>query len=122
MTARRTDMKSSVLKPGEKVHVIHRRLFDKDVRRHFIGEIEDYEDGVARATGYVFVIDDLSNHLFVKRPDKRTKIFSLMDGTLIVNVVPPSVNLEKVRYELNDRVLLVTEGTWKMDIKEFGWG
>ncbi|MBE0541878.1 MAG: hypothetical protein IH623_10870 [Verrucomicrobia bacterium] len=115
-------MKSSILKPGEKVHVIHRRLFDKDVRRHFIGEIEDCEQGVARATGYVFVIDDLSNHLFVKRPDKRTKIFSLTDGTLIVNVVPPAVDLEKVRYELNDRMLLVTDDTWKMDIKEFGWG
>ena len=69
-------MMPSILKPGEKVHIILRRRFDKDVRRHFAGEVEVYESGVARATGYVFVIDDLSKHLFVKRPDKRTKIFS----------------------------------------------
>jgi hypothetical protein len=115
-------MTTAILKPGEKVHIILRRRFEKDVRRHFAGEVEVYESGVARASGYVFVIDDLSKHLFVKRPDKRTKVFPLTDGELIINVLPPSVDVEKVHYELKARSLIVTDGSWQMDVKEFGWG
>ena len=116
-------MKSSILKPGEKIHVIHRRRFEKDIRRHFVGTIEAYEAGVARATGYVFVVDELNEHLFTKRPDRRTKLIPLASGDVIVNVLPEDLDLEQVRYELDGRKLWVTDGNgWKMDVKEFGWG
>jgi hypothetical protein len=114
---------ATILSPGEKIHVMHRRRFEKDVRRHFVGEVERYEQGVARASGYVFVIDDLNKHLFVKRPDRRTKLVPLMSGDVIVNVIPQTVDLERVAYELKDRSLVVTDGgAWAMDVKEFGWG
>ena len=114
---------STILSPGEKIHVMHRRRFEKDVRRHFVGEVESYEQGVARALGYVFVIDDLSKHLFVKRPDRRTKLIPIGSGDVIVNVIPETVEVESVAYELQDRSLVVTDGSaWSMDVKEFGWG
>ena len=114
---------AAILSPGDKIHVMHRRRFEKDVRRHFVGEVESYEQGVARASGYVFVIDDLSKHLFVKRPDRRTKLVPAMSGDVIVNVIPQTVDLEQVAYELKDRSLVVTDGSaWSMDVKEFGWG
>ena len=47
---------AAILSPGDKIHVMHRRRFEKDVRRHFVGEVKGYEQGVARASGYVFVI------------------------------------------------------------------
>jgi hypothetical protein len=116
-------MKSVLLTPGEKIHVMHRRRFEKDVRRHFVGQVEAYEQGVARVSGYVFVIDDLSNHLFVKRPDRRTKFVPINSGDVIVNVIPETVDLERVAYEIKDRSLRVTDGSdWSMDVKEFGWG
>lgn len=116
-------MISTLLSPGEKIHVIHRRRFEKDVRRHFVGEIEAYEQGVARASGYIFVIDDLSKHLFVKRPDRRIKLIPVTSGDVIVNVIPADVDVERVTYELNGRSLVVTDGNaWTMDVKEFGWG
>ena len=88
-----------------------------------IGEVESYEQGVARSSGYVFVVDDLSKHLFVKRPDRRTKFVSIGSGDAIVNVIPATVDLERVAYELKDRSLVVTDGNaWSMDVKEFGWG
>jgi hypothetical protein len=112
-----------ILSPGEKIHVMHRRRFEKDVRRHFVGEVAGYEQGVARASGYVFVVDDLSKHLFVKRPDRRTKLIPTMSGDVIVNVIPETVDVESVAYELKDRSLVVTDGgDWAMDVKEFGWG
>lgn len=115
--------KAAILSPGDKIHVMHRRRFEKDVRRHFVGEVESCEQGVARASGYVFVIDDLSKHLFMKRPDRRTKLIPIMSGDVIVNVIPETVDVEGVAYELKDRSLVVTDGTaWTMDVKEFGWG
>jgi hypothetical protein len=111
-----------LLKIGEKIHLIHRRRFDRDVRRHFVGSVEDYELGLARLHGYTFVTDDLNKHEFVRRPDLRTKIAALASGEFIVNVLPPEVDLEKVRYEQRERRLIVTDGQWEMDIKEFGWG
>ena len=112
---------AAILSSGEKIHVMHRRRFEKDVRRHFVGEVESYEQGVARASGYVFVIDDLSKHLFVKRPDRRTKLISIMSGDVIVNIIPETVDLQQVAYELKDRSLVVTDGSaWSMDVKEFG--
>ena len=114
---------AAILSPGDKIHVMYRRRFEKDVRRHFVGEVEGFEQGVARASGYVFVIDDMSKHLFVKRPDRRTKLIPIMSGDVIVNVIPETVDVEGVAYELKDRSLVVTDGTaWTMDVKEFGWG
>lgn len=116
-------MKTALLSPGEKIHVMHRRRFEKDVRRHFVGQVEACEQGLARTSGYVFVIDDLSKHLFVKRPDRRTKLVPLASGDVIVNVIPETVDLERVAYEVKERTLVVTDGSgWSMDVKEFGWG
>ena len=113
----------TLLSPGEKIHVMHRRRFEKDVRRHFVGMVESYEQGIARASGYVFVIDDLSKHLFVKRPDRRTKLVPISTGDVIVNIIPETVDIELVHYELYERSLRVTGGSdWSMDVKEFGWG
>jgi hypothetical protein len=114
---------SSLLSPGEKIHVIHRRQFEKDARRHFVGEVESYEHGLARASGYVFVVDDLNKHMFVKRPDRRTKLIPISSGAVIVNVIPEGADLEQVHYELKDSTLHVTDGqSWRIDVKEFGWG
>jgi hypothetical protein len=115
-------MKTSIFRPGENAHVIHRRRFEKDIRRHFVGRVEACEAGVARAARYVFVIDDLSHHFFTERPDRRTKLIPFASGDIIVNVLPETVDIEQVRYELDGRKLWVTDGKdWKMDVKEFGW-
>ena len=117
------EINSASLSPGEKIHVIHCQRFEKDARRHFVGEVESYEHGMARACGYVFVVDDLNKHMFMKRPDRRTKLFSISSGDVIVNVIPETVDLERVAYEIKDRSLRVTDGSdWSMDVKEFGWG
>lgn len=114
---------AAILSPGEKIHVIHRRHFEKDARRHFVGEVESYEHGITRASGYVFVVDDLNKHMFVKRPDRRTKLIPISSGEVIVNVIPETVDLKSVVYELKDRSLVVRDGgDWTMDVKEFGWG
>jgi len=113
-------MKDKIIAPGEIVHVLHR--FEKEIKRHFVGEVECAEDGVARVSGYVFVVDDPRTHLFVKRPDRRVKLVALTDGELLINVLPPSVKIEELRYETKNHRLYLTNGKdWEMDLKEFGW-
>jgi hypothetical protein len=114
---------SAILRTGEKIHVIHRQRFEKDARRHFVGEVQCYEHGMARAWGYVFVVDNLNKHMFVKRPGRRIKLIPIDSGDVIVNVIPETVDLERVAYEIKDSSLRVTDGSdWIMDVKEFGWG
>jgi hypothetical protein len=112
-----------ILSPGEKVHVMHRRHFEKDARRHFGGEAESCEQGIARAAGYGFVVDDLNKHRFVKRPERRTKLIPISSGEVIVKVISASVDLAQGHYELKDRARHVTDGkAWRIGVKEFGWG
>ena len=114
-------MKDSVLNPGEKIHVIHRRHFEHEPHRHFVGVVNSYVDGVLRMTGNVFSVDS-STFQFVRRPEPRTRVVSVLSGEVIVNVIPPTVDLSKVFYRLEGAVLRVTDGAdWHLDISEVAW-
>ncbi len=110
-----------ILHKHEKVHVIHRRRFEKDPHRHFVGVVDFYEDGLARVTGHVYTVDPVKFSYF-RRPDKRTRIISLVSGDILVNVLPADVNLEKVIYKQEAKSVRVTDGSdWHLDISEFAW-
>ena len=108
-----------ILNLGEKVHVITRRLFDDDLRRHFVGEVTATRDGRFRAEGFTFVFDTAMNQ-FVKRPELRTRVFSL-DSQQIVNVLPKGVAISKLIYKVTHKMLTVTdEQGFSLEINEFG--
>ena len=89
-----------ILKPGEKIHVVHRRYFENEARRHFIGVVEEYDAvGLARVAGHVYTVDR-SKYTFVRRPEKRIRIISLVSGNALVNVIPDFVDLDKIIYHL----------------------
>jgi hypothetical protein len=110
-----------ILKVGEKIHVIIRRRFENDLRRHFLGEITAVCENTVRLKGYVFVLDHSTNQ-YIKKPELRTRIFSLVDGINVINLIPPAVILEKVSYRLSaDKSLVVTDGEhFSLDVNEFG--
>jgi hypothetical protein len=109
-----------VLSIGEKVHIITRRLFPEDIKRHFAGEIQAISSDQIRLEGYVFIYDGGKNE-YEKRPEKRTRIFSLSGAGLIVIVLPKSVDLETLHYELQNGRLKFTDGKdLSLDINEFG--
>lgn len=108
-----------ILNLGEKIHVITRRLFEDDLRRHFVGEVTAIKDGRVRAEGYTFVFDSAMNQ-FVKRPELRTRVFSL-DSQQIVNVLPNGVSVGALRYQVKNKSLVVTdEQEFSLEINEFG--
>ena len=110
-----------ILQKGEKIHVIHRRHFDKDPHRHFIGVVDACENGLARVTGHIFTVDTVKYEFF-RRPEPRTRIVPLASGDVIINIVPTSVDLEKVTYKAEKKSVRVTDGSdWHMDISDFAW-
>ncbi len=108
-----------MLKQGEKILIAHRRLFEKDTPRFFIGEVQAYEDGLAKVKGYTFVKDLFSGNM-KKKSDLRTKIMSIISGTFIVYQLPVTVLLDSVRFELDQdgALILSDEGGFAMDVGE----
>ncbi len=106
---------------GEKIHVIMRRNFESQMRRHFAGEINAVNGTEVRATGYVFVYDDRTAQ-YVRKNAPRTTVLNLAESGYIVNVIPRAINLEEVRYETIDRSeLFFTDGkNFRLNINEFG--
>jgi hypothetical protein len=99
-----------ILEPGEKVHVVERRHFFDDVRRHFIGQVLKCTAHAVRLKGYAWVFDDMSGQ-FVRKPEMRERVIWLGGDRLIINVVPPEVNIGEVRYVTDPQEgLLVTDG------------
>jgi hypothetical protein len=99
-----------ILEPGEKVHVVERRHFSDDVRRHFMGQVLKCTEYAVRLKGYVWVFDDMSGR-FIRKPEMRERVISLVGDRLIINVIPPEVNIGEVRYVTDPQEgLLVTDG------------
>jgi hypothetical protein len=110
-----------ILQKGEKVHVIHRRRYEKDPHRHFVGVVDAYENGLARVTGHIFTVDT-TKFAFFRRPELRTRIISLTSGDVLMNVLPPAVDLAKIVYKQEKKSVRVTDGSqWHMEISEFAW-
>jgi hypothetical protein len=105
---------------GDKVHVIERRLFDGDVRRHFFGEVERVDGTAMRVTGYAFLYD-VGSTRYVRSANRRTRIIPLAASGFILNVAPGDTQVDKVRYEESpDGRLTVTDGGgFRLDINEF---
>src|SRR5947209_2126631 len=108
-----------ILQKGEKIHVIHRRHLEKEPHRHFMGVVEAYENGIARVTGHIFTVDSVK-YVFFRRPELRTRSVSILSGDVLVNIVPHSVDLEKVVYKQEKKSVRVTDNNgWHMDISDY---
>ena len=109
-----------MLDVGDKVHVIERRQFDSDVRRHFFGVVERVDSVAMRITGFVFVYDPGSSS-YVRGAKQRTRVIALGSAGFVINVAPPETDPGAVRYLEHQGRLTVTDGgSFVLDINEFG--
>jgi len=113
-------MNLMVLKAGEKIHVIFRRKFEADLRRHFVGEIAESSDQTVRVDGYVYIMNVMDN-CYVRVQGLRTRIISLTDAGNNINVLPKNADIEKTTYTMSkEKRLVVTDGeTFTLDVNEF---
>jgi len=108
-----------MLELGEKLLIVHRRLFEKDAPRFFVGEVQKYEQGIVKVKGYTFVKDLFSGNM-KRKSDLRTKVMSIVSGALIVYQLPVVVLLDSVTFSLDqDGGLVLTDGGgFSMDMSE----
>lgn len=113
-------MNDQPLNIGDKIHMMTRRAFPEDLRRTFVGEVQAVTGDLARVAGYVFVHHAGRNE-FDRRPELRNRVTRLGDPGHIVNVLPPAVDVSRLRYDVVDNLLVLTDGaTYTLDINEFG--
>ncbi len=98
-----------LLQEGDKILVAHRRLFEKDEARFFVGRVGAYDAGVVKVVGHSYLRDTMGGRL-VEKADERTKILSLSSGTLIVYQLPDSLSLEAVKFVAAEGRLTLTDG------------
>jgi len=109
---------SGILCPGEKLHIIERRQFEGDVRRHFVGEVEEVSGSHLRVRGHAFVYSDRKQE-FTRRAEERIRVFTL-DSSLVINLLPPTIAVAEIRYVHSGTGLKATDGrSFQLDINEF---
>jgi hypothetical protein len=110
---------SPIIEPQEKVLIITRRLYNGDVRRHFVGTVERFQDGIMRVRGYAFVYE-LKSGGFVRRKNPRERLFAV-DNHLVVFVLPEETEIRSVHYEMTEKTgLVVTDDqNFRLEINEF---
>ena len=109
-----------VLSAGDKVLVVHRRMFQRDETRYFVGVIEAYDAGMAAVTGRTWVRDQFTAHHAAKA-DQRTKIIAFSSGTFLCYRLPVDTSVSAVRIEQNSstgRVTLTDDQVVLMDLTE----
>jgi hypothetical protein len=107
-----------ILSAGMKVLVVHRRLFETDHERFFVGVVDGYAEGLARVTGRTWLCDSYSGEPVCKE-DERTKIVSLSSGALIVYQLPSAVELGALRLSREGERTLLSDGArLRMDMSE----
>lgn len=104
---------------GEAIHVIERRLFPDDVRRHFVGEVEASSDRALRVRGYLFVYDTGASE-FRRKPEKRIRIIPL-DNRVILNLLPAGTVIDDIRYghDAEGNLTLLDGAHFELDVSEF---
>ena len=107
-----------ILEPGMKVMIAHRRLFEGDQPRIFVGTIEGYEDGLARVTGYTWTRDGMRGG-YVRKNDPRTKIVAIASGTVIVYQLDSGVDVERFTISTEGTDVIAKDGLgFRMDLTE----
>ncbi len=113
-------MPERLVKVGDRVHIITRRLFPGDALRHFAGEVTKVSGELQEVQGHAFVFNRATNE-YERRPERRTRIFSFGQAGLIVNKIPHTVAIESLEYRFVSERLVVTDNSgFALDINEFG--
>ena len=113
-------MFESIVVPGDKLHVVTRRLFDGDVSSHFVGAVVGNTDSLCELEGYAMVFD-AGRREWVRRPELRKRILSLAEAGHVVTRLPRDVAVDDLYYERADGELLLTDGKeFELSLSELG--
>ena len=111
-----------MLNEGDIILVAHRRLFENDEVRFFVGCVDEYEDGIVRVTGRSYIRDVVGGRM-VEKAEKRTKLLSLSAGTFFFYQLPQGVTLDALKFEDKGGRVSLTDGKdFTMNLSEHTHG
>jgi hypothetical protein len=73
--------------------IAHRRLFQQDQPRFFVGRVVAYQEGIAKVRGYSWVREHVRGAL-EKKADQRVKIVPVTSDALMIYQLPGEIALE----------------------------
>lgn len=108
-----------VVEPGEKLFIVTRRLFEGDLRRHFVGEVKAATESTVRLEGYTFFFDTGIGK-YVKG-ERRGRIFGLGDSGFIIIIIPKDADLDRVSHRFSEKggQVLSDGKTFELNVSEF---
>ena len=108
-----------ILQAGDKLLVVHRRLFLDDPPRFFVGSVDRYEAGIAVVHGHTWIRDILAGD-YHRKADLRTKILSIISGGLLIYLLPEEVEIHHLTFTSKGASVLVSDGReFFMDLTEY---
>ena len=109
---------TELLREGDKLLISHRRLFERDELGYFAGEVVAYDGGVAKLNGWTYV-KDFGTGKVLRKSDRRTKLYALGSGTILVYQLPTATTLETLEFVVDGmRAVLTNGGEVQMDVPE----
>lgn len=106
-----------ILEKDDKVVVSYRRLFAEDDSRFFVGIINEYEGGLARATGHNWTWA-WSHGMFLRDKAPRAQIIPTLSHGLIVVKVDRALDLTalEVKVDANENATLTNGRGFELEL------
>ncbi len=99
-----------IVDTGDAVLVSHRRMFERDEARFFVGRTIASDGPLLKVEGFTFV-RDLSNGRVVKKEEKRIKVLSLASPGHIVYQLPSDINVETTDIASSNGDAILVDGS-----------
>lgn len=99
-----------ILEPGNNVLVSHRRMFEGDESRFFVGRTIACEGALAKLEGFTFV-RDLANGHIVRKEEKRIKVISIASPGYIVYQLQDDINIPAVDIKSGNGDAILMDGS-----------
>ena len=113
-------MSNMIIAKGDRILACHRRLFEKDEPRFFVGEVLASNDDVIKVSGFSFSRDLNTGHIVVKQ-EQHTKIIPEVAGTYLLYQLPDDISIEQLHFvQGKGQLVLADEAGFRMDLTEHG--
>ncbi len=110
-----------IIAVGEKLHIMYRSIYEKSIRRHFVGEVVAVHNSLCRIKGYVFIYDERLTE-FHRKQGERITFIDIAESGFITNLIDSDVVIDEIRYSYLQNIgLVATDGKdFVLNINEFG--
>jgi hypothetical protein len=98
-----------ILNEGDVVLVSHRRMFERDESRYFLGRVKTSEGDLLKVEGFTFV-RDLSNGLVIKKEELRTRVLSLVSAGHIVYQLSNDIDINQAQIKGGSGDVVLIDG------------